>query len=165
MTTIELYLFDELPEEVQKKAYKIDEYEECPWTYEMGWQWWNFVESLYSKLKIRWDNYYECYAANDYDEQMRGKRLVKCLYKELGYWMAEHNDTFYDDWIFRYALDNLGQILKQKMAANDYMNYVRRYIDELIRQENEYYNSFEGYKERAESNEWLFTENGQMVYV
>lgn len=165
MTTIELYLFDELPEEVQKKVHEKAEYFVCPWAYELYKSWWDFVDSICPELKIRWDNYYECFSKSYYDDEMSGKRLVKALYKRLSDLPTYPTGSWVDECTFGFARQNLSRILKYDMSASDYANYVCRHIEDLVREEEDYCNSFEGYKEMAEDNEWLYTASGQMVYV
>lgn len=163
MKTVELFLFEELPDEIQHKIHEEAEYVFCPWPQDTVESWWKFVDTVFPNLKEHWDDTYERFGESYYSAYMCGKRLVKHLYKKLCD-LPEYPTGYYiDEDIFGFARKNLDQILKCKMNEVDYANYVYQHLRSVLDEEEQYYNSFDGYRERAEFEDWYYTADGHRV--
>ena len=167
MKTIEVYLFDELPEEVQKKVHKNAGWLSSPWEDEVWDSWRQFVNDVFPEVVRDYDpGYAYVYCHLDCDKTyMRGKRLVKYLYKRLCELPEMPTGYVFDYDCYGFARDHLADIIKSDMNADAFVNYVYRHVCDMAQKDEDYFNSFEGYKDEAEANDWYYTITGEQVNV
>lgn len=166
MKTIEVYLFDELPEDVQKKVHKNAGWRPSPWEYENWVSWRCFEKDVFPDLIETYDSEYRhVYCKDSNKTKMKGKRLVKYLYKRLGELPELPTGYVFDYACYGFAREHLEDIVRYNMDAYDYINHIFGHFCDMVQEDEDYFNSFEGYKDEAEANDWYYTITGEQVNV
>lgn len=168
MKTIEVYRFDELPEDVQHKVHRRAGYIENPWEEENWDSWKSFIKDVFPDVVKDWsygyrDTWITCYA-NDWST-MRGEELRDYLSDILG--SLDEFPTGYcmDACTYGYVRNNLERVVKEDMTARRLVRETFDNFCEAVERDVEYYQSFEYFAEEAECNERYYTKDGQEVNV
>lgn len=168
MKTIEVYRFDELPEDVQHKVHENARYQENPWIDETWDTWRTFIKDVFPYVIKNWsygdrDTWITCYD-NEWSD-MHGEELRDYLSGVLdrlgecptGYCM----DYSCYGWVKR----NLDKIVEEDLTAEDMAEDTFWHFCKVCEENDEYCQSFEYFAEMAEANEWYYTNDGQEVNV
>lgn len=168
MKTIEVYRFDELPEDVQHKVHEAAGYMEDPW-WEENWDTWKqFVKDVFPYVIMDWcygyrDTWVKC--SNNGWADMHGEELrdyLSGILKILG-----DNPTGYcmDSACYGYVKKHLDEIVEKDLTARDLAKDTFGYFCEAVEADSEYYQTLEYFTDYAEANDLYYTLKGEEVTV
>lgn len=166
MRKIKVYKLNELPEEMQYKIYQKVGYRENPFQYD-NWHSWEEFQSLFRDIIKETDSRYKqvYFKSRKIPEEwdLDSKALVKRIWRKLRDLPEMPTGYVADEWTFGFAKKMLVNIFKKKWDIEDFIKEVFWNFCEGSDADDEYYNSFECFKEDAEANEWEYTEAGVQI--
>lgn len=168
MRMIEVYQFDELPEDVQHKVHENAGYQENPWNDENWDSWRQFIKDVFPYVIKDWSYGYRDTWVTFYDNDWadaHGEELRDYLSRVLG--KLDEYPTGYcmDSACYGYVRMNLDKIVEKDMTAKDIAEDAFWNFCQEVEHDDNYCQSFEYFAEMAEANEWYYTKDGQEVNV
>lgn len=168
MKTIEVYRFDELPEDVQRKVHENFGYMENPWADDDWDTWKKFIKDVFPNVIKDWsygyrDTWITCYD-NEWSDT-HGEELRDYLSETLE--RLGENPTGYcaDYSCYGYVRKNLDKIVERDMTAKDIAEDAFWHFCKKMDEEEAYCQSFEYFKDHAEANDWHYTKSGKRVNI
>lgn len=168
MKTIEVYRFDELPEDVQHEIHEAAGYMEDPWADENWDTWRTFIRDVFPYVIKDWaygdrHTHITCYD-NDWSE-MHGEELKDYLAGILDR-LGDYPTGYCMDYsCYGYVKNNLDRIVSEDLTAKEIAEDTFWHFCEVVETHEEYCQSFEYFAEEAAANDYYYTIHGEQVDV